>query len=242
MRGLGLGARTKRAGPEMQDKTALIVGATGAIGRKLTPLVASSRAFGRLIVLHRRPTPFANLAKVEERVIDFDRLGEVAVEGRVDAVFCCIGTTQKKAGSTQAFQKVDRDIPIALAKWASGQGADAFVTISSLGADASSSSVYMRTKGEMEAGVAAAGMPATYILRPSLLQGERDEYRLAERIGNRALGIIGPLMIGPLRRYQAVPTEVVATAMLACAQKAEPGVHIIESEVVQDLGRAGARP
>jgi uncharacterized protein YbjT (DUF2867 family) len=69
----------------------------------------------------------------------------------------------------------------------------------------------------MEEGVAAAGVRAAYILRPPLLKGERDEFRLAERIGNRALSIVGPLMAGPLRKYRAVPTETVARVMLACA-------------------------
>lgn len=221
----------------MQQKTALIVGATGAIGRKLTPVLAAAEGVTRLIVLHRRATSFAGLPKVEEQIIDFGALEQTSIEGGVDAVFCCIGTTQKKAGSTRAFQRVDRDIPIALARWAAGQGAAVFVAVSSLGADAGSKSVYMRTKGEMEAGVAAVGVPATYILRPSLLQGERDEFRLAERVGNRVLGIVGPLMIGSLERYRAVPTEVVAKAMLRCAERADPGVHILESEAVQALGR-----
>ena len=75
----------------------------------------------------------------------------------MDAVFCCVGTTQKKAGSTEAFQKVDRDIPIALARWAAANGAATFVGISSVDANAPRESVYLRTKGEMESGVAGAG-------------------------------------------------------------------------------------
>jgi uncharacterized protein YbjT (DUF2867 family) len=219
----------------MTRKTALIVGATGAVGRKLVPLIASSRDYQKVIILHRGPTPFAKLAKVEERVIDFGQIPSLAVEA-VDAVFCCVGTTQKQAGSTAAFQRVDRDIPVALAAWAAEHQAGTFVTISSLGADARSGSVYLRTKGEMEAGVAAAKLRSAYILRPSLLRGERSEFRLAERVGNRALAIAGPLMVGPLRIYRAVATETVAEAMLACAQKSEPGLHIVESDAIQDLG------
>ena len=88
----------------------------------------------------------------------------------------------------------------------------------------------------MEAGVAGAGLRSTYILRPSLLAGERDEYRLAERIGNRALAVVGPLMQGPLRKYRAVHTKTVAAAMLACAEQASPGVHVVESDIIQELG------
>lgn len=219
----------------MAGKTAVVVGATGAIGRQLVPLLAASPDFARVIVVHRRPTPFAGAPKIEERVIDFGQLPASLPEDAVDAVFCCIGTTQKKAGSTQAFQAVDRDIPVSLARWAAARGAEVFVAISSLGADAASKSVYMRTKGEMERGVTDAGARSAYLLRPSLLKGERDEFRLAERIGNRALSIVGPLMVGSLRRYKAVPTETVASAMLACARNAEPGVHVVESEVIQEL-------
>ncbi len=220
----------------MTTRTAVIIGATGAIGRKLTPLVAASQRYGKVIVLHRRPTHFAKLGKVEERVIDFDKLADVPLVEPVHAVFCCIGTTQKTAGSTPAFQRVDRDIPVALAQWAAAHQAAVFVGVSSLGADVASSSVYLRTKGEMEAGVAKAGVRATYILRPSLLSGERDEFRLAERIGNKALGVVGPLMVGPLKRYRAMATGTVALAMLACAEKSEPGMHIVESDAILDLG------
>lgn len=220
----------------MTRKTAVIVGATGAVGRKLTLLIVSSQRYAKAIVLHRRATPFANLAKIEERVIDFAKLGSIAPPEGLDAVFCCIGTTQKIAGSTEAFQRVDRDIPIVLAQCAAAYRAAAFVTISSLGADAGSSSVYLKTKGEMESGVAAADGRATYILRPSLLKGERAEYRLAEQVGNRALAAVDPMLIGPLRKYRAVSTETVARAMLACAETSEPGVHIVESDAIQDLG------
>jgi uncharacterized protein YbjT (DUF2867 family) len=154
----------------------------------------------------------------------------------LEAVFCCIGTTQSKAGSTEAFQKVDRDIPVALARWASANNATTFVGISSVDAQADARSVYLRTKGEMESGVAGAGLRSTYLLRPSLLAGGRDEYRLAERIANRVLAVIGPVMLGPVRKYRAIHTKTVAHAMLMCAEQAVPGVHILESDAIQALG------
>lgn len=220
----------------MSKRTAVIVGATGAIGRELTPLLVASPRFDKVLILHHRPTQYAKLAKVEERVIDFTNIPAPAGDEDVDAVFCCVGTTQKRAGSTEAFQKVDRDIPIALARWAATQQASTFVGISSVDADARARSVYLKTKGQMESGVAGAGVSATYILRPSLLDGEHDEFRLAERIGNRALSLVGPVMVGPLRKYRAVRTRTVAKAMLVCAERGEPGVHIIESDVIQELG------
>ncbi len=220
----------------MSKRTAVIVGSTGAIGRQLVPLLVASSRFDKLVVLHHRPTPYARMPKVDERIVDFTRLPVLAAAEDIEAVFCCVGTTQKKAGSTEAFQRVDRDIPIALARWAAANRATTFVGISSVNARASALSVYLRTKGEMEAGVAGAGVGSTYILRPSVLAVERDEYRLAERVANRVLAVIGPIMDGPLRKYRAVHTKTVAKAMLVCAERAAPGIHIVESDVIQQLG------
>jgi uncharacterized protein YbjT (DUF2867 family) len=199
-------------------------------------LLLASPAYSKIVVLHRSPTAMAKSAKVEERIIDFADLGRLTVPEPAHDVFCCVGTTQKNAGSTEAFQRVDRDIPVALARWGAANGARTFVALSSVGADAGSRSVYLRTKGEMERGVVGAGVPATYILRPSVLAGERSEYRLKERIATRALAVVGPLLVGPLRKYRAVATATVAKAMLACAAEGRAGVHIVESDVVQDLG------
>ena len=88
----------------------------------------------------------------------------------------------------------------------------------------------------MERGVADAGIRSVYLLRPSVLAGAREEYRLAEHFGNRVLAVIEPVMLGPLRKYRAVHTKTVARAMLACADQGAPGVHIVESDVVQKLG------
>lgn len=219
----------------MSKRAAVVVGSTGAIGRQLLPLVVASGRFDKVIVLHHRPTPYGQLPKVDERIVDFVRLPALQPGEDLEAVFCCVGTTQRKAGSTEAFQAVDRDLPIGLARWAADNNATTFVGISSVDANSGARSVYLHTKGQMEAGVAGAGLRSTYLLRPSLLAGERDEYRLAERIGNRVLAAIGPLMIGPVRKYRAVHTKTVAKAMLACAERATPGVHIVESDQLQHL-------
>lgn len=221
----------------MSKRTAVVVGSTGAIGRQLLPLLIASPRYDRIVVLHHRETPYAALPKVEVRIVDFARLPPLPNGEDLEAVFCSVGTTQKKAGSTPAFQAVDRDLPIALARWAADGNATTFVGISSVDASSKARSVYLKTKGEMEAGVAGAGLRSVYLLRPSLLAGEREEYRLAERIGNRVLAVIEPIMVGPVRKYRAVNTKTVARAMLACADSAAPGVHIVESDGVQELGR-----
>jgi uncharacterized protein YbjT (DUF2867 family) len=221
----------------MSKRTAIVVGSTGAVGRQLLPLLVATPRFDKVVVLHHRETPYGNLPKVEVRIVDFAHLPPPREGEDIEAVFCAVGTTQNRAGSTAAFQAVDRDLPIAVARWAADNNATTFVGISSVDASAKARSVYLKTKGEMEAGVAGAGLRSTYLFRPSVLAGDRDEYRLVERIANRVLAVIEPVMIGPVRKYRAVNTKTVARAMLACAERATPGVHIVESDAVQDIGQ-----
>jgi len=220
----------------MSKRTAVIAGSTGAIGRELLPLLSGTSSYNKVVVLHHRETPYAGWPKVEVRVVDFGSLPPPAAGEDIEAVFCCVGTTQKKAGATEAFQAVDRDLPIALAAWAGVNNATTFVGISSVDASAKARSIYLRTKGEMEAGVAGAGLRSVYILRPSVLLGERDEHRLAEHLGGAVLSAIAPIMVGPVRKYRAIQTKTVARAMLACAEQAAPGLHILESDTVQEMG------
>ncbi len=225
----------------MSQRTAVIVGSTGAIGRQLVPLLVAAQRYDKIVILHHRRTEYGGLPAVDERVVDFADLPALQAGEDLDAVFCCVGTTQKKAGSTAAFQAVDRDLPVALARWAAHNQAATFVVISSVDANSQARSVYLSTKGQMEAGVAGAGLRSTYILRPSLLAGARDEYRLAERVANRVLAVVGPLMVGPVRKYRAIHTKTVARAMLACAELGAPGVHLVESDAIQELGGAVRR-
>ncbi len=216
------------------DRTALLAGATGLVGSHvLTRLLASPR-YRKVVVLVRRPLG-AMAPKLEQQVVDFGRIEAHSLAVAVDDVFCCLGTTIKVAGSKAAFRRVDHDYPVALARMAAANGAQRFAMISSLGADPGSSVFYSRVKGETEADVAALALPHHWFLRPSLLAGQRAETRVGERIGLAVAGLIGPLMIGSLRRYRAIHADTVAAAMLALASGDRPSGPV-ESDEIQLLG------
>lgn len=217
------------------DRTALLAGATGLVGcAVLTRLLASPR-YRKVVVLVRRPLG-AMAPKLEQQVVDFGRIEAHSLAVAVDDVFCCLGTTIKVAGSRAAFRRVDHDYPVALARMAAANGAQRFAMISSLGADPGSSVFYSRVKGETEADVAALALPHYWFLRPSLLAGQRAETRVGERIGLAVAGLIGPLMIGAMRRYRAIHADTVAAAMLALVSSDRPSGPV-ESDELARLGR-----
>jgi len=206
---------------------ALLLGATGLVGRELLTQLATEPACTSITVLARRPLPPAALGpKVEARVVDFDHLEQAGDLPPVDAVFCTLGTTIRQAGSQQRFREVDFGYPLAVAKLALARGARHFLLVSAVGASARSRVFYSRVKGELEDAVGALGYRSVTIARPSFLLGEREEFRLGERI----LTPFAFLVPGRLRPVQAA---AVAGVLVRAAVVDAAGVRIVESEEIR---------
>lgn len=210
-------------------KTALIIGATGLVGSKIVRRLNDSKFYSNVILLVRRKSEF-NHMKFEERIIDFENINEDLVKG--DDVFCAIGTTIKKAGSKEIQYKIDCEYPFKIAQIAKQNGAKQFVLVSSLGADHQSSNFYLRTKGELEEKISALNFETFIILRPSIILGKRNEFRLGETIGVFFITLFSPLFFGSLKKYKGVRASAIATKMVAAANQNLKGKHIIESDKI----------
>ena len=221
----------------MPGRTALIAGASGLVGSQCLAQLLADPTYSRIVALVRRLLPHTD-PKLEQLVTDFDRLGAEGVSvPAADDVFCCLGTTMKRAGSREAFRRVDFTYVVSLAAQARQQGAGQFLLVSALGANPRSGIFYNRVKGETEAAVARLPFPGRQIFRPSILVGERAEHRRAERAGIVVLRALSGAMWGPLRRFRPVGADTVARAMVAVAHRAPPGVNIYESDAIARLGR-----
>jgi uncharacterized protein YbjT (DUF2867 family) len=221
----------------VNSRSALVVGASGLVGRHLLAILLADDTYSRIIVLTRKSLGFEH-PKLVESAVDFNRLEQHQNLIKGEDVFCCLGTTIKVAGSQEAFRKVDFTYVVQTAALSQRNGARQFLVISSLGADIHSRIFYNRVKGEMEEAVAKIPFNAVRILRPSLLLGERRESRPAEALGIllvKALSVL--LFIGALRRYRAVHAQTVAKAMVRVAKQQGEGVTIFESEEIQSLGQ-----
>ena len=213
----------------------LLVGGSGEVGRAVLAQALADRRVAEVIALTRRPLPA--VAKLTNVVVDFDRLPEQAPWWAVDAVICTLGTTRRAAGSNEKFAAVDRDLPLRIARLARAAGATRFALNSSLGANARSGNVYLRTKGEAEDAIRQLGYPGFTAVRPSLIDADRAESRPGERLALTFVRALGPLIP---RRWQAVKPEAIAHALLETALVPKPVSQVIESG---DLHRqALARP
>ncbi len=219
-----------------EPRTAVLAGASGLTGSHCLELLLKSDRYHRVIALSRNPLSRRHL-KLETRIVDFAALPKLGLEPGA-YFFCALGTTIGKAGSRPAFRKVDVEYPTALAHCARQEAAAVFCLVSSAGADPASSNFYLKTKGEAEEAVSAAGLRATHIFRPGILAGDRKEFRLGERIGLAAAWIAQWAMVGGLRRYRPVRASDVATAMAASAWADVDGTWIHEYDDIVQLAAA----
>jgi uncharacterized protein YbjT (DUF2867 family) len=220
----------------MNTRSALVVGASGLVGRHLLGQLLADESYSRVIVLTRKSLGFEH-PKLMECVVNFEQLEKHQNMIKGEDVFCCLGTTIKTAGSQEAFRKVDFTYVVRTAALSQKNGARQFLVISSLGADVHSRIFYNRVKGEMEEAVAKIPFESVRIFRPSLLLGDRRETRPAEAIGIffvKALSAL--LLIGGMRRYSAIHAGTVAKAMLRAAKQKPDGLEIVESEQIHSLG------
>ncbi|WP_084243948.1 oxidoreductase [Planomicrobium okeanokoites] len=218
----------------MTGKSALIAGATGLTGSKLVEVLLDRPEYDRVTVLVRRPLELEH-PKLEQIQVDYYRLEDYKKHFQVDDVFCCLGTTIKKAGSQKAFRRVDYDYPVALAELAKSAGAKKFLVISAMGADSRSNIFYNRVKGQMEDSLKKLDLSALHIFRPSLLLGDRKEFRLGEKAASLISPVFSPILRGGMKKYKPIQAEQVAQAMYAAAQSESGGVHIHPSDEIAEL-------
>jgi uncharacterized protein YbjT (DUF2867 family) len=207
------------------SKRILLVGASGHVGRQVLGLALADSRVSQVVAPVRKPLPAH--PKLVAPVIDFDALDGQAGRWNSDAVICALGTTIRTAGSQAQFQKVDHGYPLAVARLAHAHGTRTFVLNSALGADAGSRIFYNRVKGELEADLEKIGFDSLTFVRPGLIGGKRDEFRLGERVMGAVLGALGGVLP---KRWRVNPSEAIARELLEAALSAPAGVHVVPSE------------
>ena len=197
-----------------KDNTALVIGATGLVGRHLLNRLLQDERFGKVVIFVRRTAGITE-QKLEEHIIDFEKPEQWKHLVKGDMIFSTLGTTRRKAGSKGAQRRVDYDYQYRFAAAAAANHVQVLVLVSSVGANVSSPLFYTRIKGELERDVQALSFEKVVILQPGPLYGERKEKRIGEEVGIRAVGLMN--RIGLMKKYRPIHGDTVAHAMInAC--------------------------
>jgi uncharacterized protein YbjT (DUF2867 family) len=209
---------------------ATLIGGTGLTGSFLVRHLLGDPAITKVISISRKSLKISDDKLTEVLISDLAELPSLASRLGGELYFCCLGTTIKAAGSQENFEKVDRDAVVAFAKIAQARDAQSFALVSAMGANASSRFFYNRVKGQTENDVQALGLRSLIIFRPALLVGPRREVRLAEKIAATTLVPLAHLLPTQTRKSLITDAETLARRMLAEAEAAPPGMHIIKAK------------
>lgn len=223
----------------MNNKTALLAGASGLVGNELLHILLNSSHYSQVKILVRHPLEIAQ-EKLEQIITDFDKLDDYADYFNVDDVYCCLGTTIKKAGSQEAFKKVDYDYPLKMAELAKSHQVKNFLVITALGADSNSKVFYSRTKGQLQLHLKKTGLTALHIFQPSLLLGERQEFRLGEKAATVLSPVISKVLKGKMKKYKPVEARDVALTMYEVAQIERTGNYTYPSDRIKIISAQSA--
>ena len=202
-------------------KTALVVGATGAVGREIVRGLCEDENYDKIIVWARRELNFSH-EKLETQIINFDEIKDIRPR-EVDEIFCALGTTMKQAGSRGQFYKVDVSYPVNIAKWGIASGVRRFALISSQGADERSRFFYLRAKGKAEKKIVALKYESVQIARLPAIKSERERVRMGELFTIWLFGLL-PKFI--LTNYRPMSAQDIAASVIAAAQTDAKGVQI----------------
>jgi uncharacterized protein YbjT (DUF2867 family) len=215
----------------MEQKSALVLGASGLIGSEVLTLCLESEMYNKVIAPVRRPL-LIDHEKLFEKVIDFD-MPPWEDLFPVDHVYCCLGTTIKMAGSKSNFRKVDHDYPLAFGGAARKWNASVFSIVTAAGSNANSKIFYNRVKGELELNLKSLALKSTLIFQPSLLMGDRKEIRRGEKM---VIGVAKLTSWMIPRSFRAIHSKTVAKSMVAESCSRRAGFNIISNKTMHNNG------
>ena len=201
-------------------KSALVLGATGVVGRELVRELCENENYDKIIVWARRELKFSH-EKLETQIVNFSDVKNMPPR-EIDEIFCALGTTMKQAGSRGQFYTIDVSYPVNIAKWGIASGASRFALISSQGADERSRFFYLRAKGKAEKKIAALGFKSLQIARLPAIKSEREQVRIGELFTIWLFGLL-PKFI--LKNYRPMSAKDIAASVIAAAQTEAKGVQ-----------------
>jgi uncharacterized protein YbjT (DUF2867 family) len=209
--------------------TALILGGTGLVGHQLAQLLISDERFEKVEMLNRRELDYRT------HVVDFSNLEILPLNTKVDILFIAFGTTIKKAGSQAKQIEIDVNIPTRVMQLAKEYGIEKCVLISSLGVSLKSPFFYSRMKAQLDENARKIGFEQLILIKPSMLDGNRKEKRIGEKLSISIGNAIG--MTGLINKYKPVETINVAKCMIQSIIELPSGTHEIASDQIVSFAK-----
>ena len=197
--------------------TAVIIGATGAVGREIVNEILRGEYYNRVYILGRSSiSKLPDDSRLEKIIIDFDNIDfDMDILENAD-VFASLGTTIKTAGSKENQRKIDVDYTVNFAKLCEGK-VRSFNVVSAIGANSKSKNFYNSLKGELEDKLKEMNLRTLRIFQPSLLISKRDDNRFLEEIFMKVAPIFQFVLKGKIKKYSPIEASLLGKVLVRFA-------------------------
>ena len=206
--------------------TAVIIGATGAVGREIVNEILSGEYYNRVYILGRSSiSKLPDDSRLEKIIIDFDNIDfDMDILENAD-VFASLGTTIKTAGSKENQRKIDVDYTVNFAKLCEGK-VRSFNVVSAIGANSKSKNFYNSLKGELEDKLKEMNLRTLRIFQPSLLISKREDKRFLEEIFMKVAPIFQFVLKGKIKKYSPIEASLLGKVIVRFAtENKEKGTY-----------------
>ena len=194
--------------------TAVIIGATGAVGREIVNEILSGEYYNRVYILGRSSiSKLPDDSRLEKIIIDFDNIDfDMDILENAD-VFASLGTTIKTAGSKENQRKIDVDYTVNFAKLCEGK-VRSFNVVSAIGANSKSKNFYNSLKGELEDKLKEMNLGMLRIFQPSLLISKREDKRYLEEIFMKVAPIFQFVLKGKTKKFSPIEASLLGKVIV----------------------------
>ena len=197
--------------------TAVIIGATGAVGKEILQEILADDFYNKVYILGRQSIgELADEERLTKIIVDFENLNfDTSILENTD-VFASLGTTIKIAGSKENQRKIDVDYTVNFSKLCEGK-VRSFNVVSAIGANSKSKNFYNSLKGELEDKLKVMNLGVLRIFQPSLLISKRDDKRFLEQMFMKVAPIFQLVLKGKAKKYSPIEVSVLGREIVRFA-------------------------
>lgn len=199
------------------EKTAVIIGATGAVGKEILKEILADNFYNKVYIIGRESIDkLGDEERLTKIIVDFENLNfDTSILEDAD-VFASLGTTIKIAGSKENQRKIDVDYTVNFSKLCEDK-VRSFNVVSAIGANSKSKNFYNSLKGELEDKLKIMNLGVLRIFQPSLLISKRSDNRFLEELFMKASPILQLVLKGKAKKYSPIEVSVLGREIVRFA-------------------------
>ncbi len=218
------------------SKSIIFLGASGAVGSITLQKILSFSNVDKVLSLGRRALDTVNITKLNQKIInvsDPDTYKNLILG--FDTAICTLGVGESSKVSKDHFLKIDKKAVLDFAIVCKLNGVKHFQLLSSVGANSSSKSFYLKTKGELNDSLRELNFERLSLFQPSMILTPKNRYGFSQAIILKVWPKLDFIFQGKAKKYRGIKVEELGKAIAKNTLKEGNGTEILHYNEFKEL-------